>query len=118
MILFLPFLMLSAVMAFAEPKAIQEADSTLEILNIDEISEPKALLWSVSGNGLTAPSYIYGTIHLICPDDFKISATLKEKIKEANSYISLCEKKLRQIELEVKAIQDENGTKSRSKKKE
>ncbi|MCF8340916.1 MAG: TraB/GumN family protein [Chitinophagaceae bacterium] len=83
MILFLPFLMLSAVMAFAEPKAITEADTTLEILNIDEISEPKALLWSVSGNGLTAPSYIYGTIHLICPDDFKISATLKEKIKEA-----------------------------------
>ena len=83
MILFLPFLMLSAVMAFAEPKAIPEADTTLEIINIDEISEPKALLWSVSGNGLTAPSYIYGTIHLICPDDFKISATLKEKIKEA-----------------------------------
>ena len=84
MILFLPFLMLSAVMAFAEPKAIPEAETTVEIVNSDELSEPKALLWSVSGNGLTAPSYIYGTIHLICPDDFKISATLKEKMKAAN----------------------------------
>jgi uncharacterized protein YbaP (TraB family) len=76
--------MLSAVMAFAEPKAIPEAETTVEIVNSDELSEPKALLWSVSGNGLTAPSYIYGTIHLICPDDFKISATLKEKMKAAN----------------------------------
>jgi exodeoxyribonuclease VII small subunit len=43
---------------------------------------------------------------------------LAEKIKEANGYINLCEKKLRQIELEVNAIQEENGIKSRSKKKE
>jgi len=83
MLLFLPFLMLSAVLAFAEPKAIPEVETTVEVLNIDENPEPKSLLWAVSGNGLTAPSYIYGTIHLICPDDFKISATLKEKIKEA-----------------------------------
>ena len=90
MILFLPFLMLSAVLAFAEPKAIPEPETTKENVDINEISEPKTLLWSVSGNGLKAPSYVYGTIHLICPEDFKISATLKEKIKAAETvYLEL-----------------------------
>lgn len=29
-----------------------------------------ALLWTISGNGLTATSYLYGTIHIIGADDF------------------------------------------------
>ena len=44
-----------------------------------------ALLWSVSGNGLSSPSYIYGTIHMICSEDFQISNTLKEKFEGAKS---------------------------------
>ena len=28
-------------------------------------SEPKALLWKISGNGLTEPSYLFGTFHLL-----------------------------------------------------
>lgn len=31
-----------------------------------------SLLWEVSGKGLTKPSYIYGTIHMICENDFRI----------------------------------------------
>lgn len=30
----------------------------------------KTLLWKISGNGLTQPSYIFGTIHMICEEDF------------------------------------------------
>ncbi|MFQ5447316.1 MAG: TraB/GumN family protein [Saprospiraceae bacterium] len=29
-----------------------------------------ALLWRISGNGLAAPSYLYGTIHMISKEDF------------------------------------------------
>lgn len=32
--------------------------------------EAKSLLWRISGNGLKAPSYLFGTIHVICPDDY------------------------------------------------
>lgn len=32
----------------------------------------KSLVWKVSGNGLKKPSYVYGTIHLIPKDDFKL----------------------------------------------
>ncbi len=36
-----------------------------------------SLLWKISGNGLTKPSYIYGTIHLICPQDFSMAEKVK-----------------------------------------
>ncbi len=34
--------------------------------------DPKrnSLLWKVTGNGLSKPSYVFGTIHMICKDDF------------------------------------------------
>ena len=37
----------------------------------------KALLWKITGNGIKAPSYIYGTIHLMCPDQIKMNNSLK-----------------------------------------
>jgi uncharacterized protein YbaP (TraB family) len=49
-----------------------------------------ALLWSVSGNGLTSPSYVYGTIHMICKDDFLFSTTLREKFDASkNVYLEI-----------------------------
>jgi uncharacterized protein YbaP (TraB family) len=38
-----------------------------------------SLLWKVSGNGLTKPSYLFGTIHMICENDF----VMKEKVIKA-----------------------------------
>ncbi len=40
----------------------------------------KSLLWEISGNRLTKPSYLFGTIHLICPTDFSLSQQLKNSI--------------------------------------
>jgi len=40
----------------------------------------KSLLWEISGKGLTEPSYLFGTIHLICPTDFYLSQQLKNSI--------------------------------------
>ncbi|POY35673.1 TraB/GumN family protein [Solitalea longa] len=37
-----------------------------------------SLLWEISGKGLQKPSYLYGTIHMICEDDFFISEKLKK----------------------------------------
>ncbi|HUQ66087.1 MAG TPA: TraB/GumN family protein [Flavitalea sp.] len=44
---------------------------------------PKSLLWEVSGKGLTAPSYLYGTMHMVCAEDTKMSEGLKAAIKKA-----------------------------------
>ncbi len=42
--------------------------------------EKTSLLWEISGNGLEKPSYLYGTIHLLCPTDLQVSPTLREKM--------------------------------------
>lgn len=33
-------------------------------------SEPKSLLWKISGNGLLKDSYLFGTMHKICSEDY------------------------------------------------
>lgn len=38
-----------------------------------------SLLWKIEGNGLTQPSYVYGTIHMLCAPDFEI----KDKVSTA-----------------------------------
>jgi uncharacterized protein YbaP (TraB family) len=41
------------------------------------------LLWEISGRGLTAPSYVYGTMHIICADEAKMSMGLKNAIAKS-----------------------------------
>ncbi len=41
-------------------------------------TKEKSLLWSISGNGLEKTSYILGTIHLICPDDYFWTEKMQE----------------------------------------
>ena len=40
----------------------------------------KSLLWEISGKGIPAPSYLFGTIHLICPTDFSLGDLLKKAV--------------------------------------
>ena len=42
------------------------------------------LLWKISGNGLKTPSYLFGTIHMICKDDAGLSANLQKVVREAD----------------------------------
>ena len=56
----------------------------------DVIPAENALLWSVTGKGLITPSYVYGTIHMICKEDFLFSSTLKQKLNDSKSiYLEL-----------------------------
>jgi len=45
-------------------------------------AEDKALLYQVSGKDLAQPSYLYGTFHLVCPTDLKITDTLQKAMSE------------------------------------
>lgn len=42
--------------------------------------ENNTLLWKISGNGLDKPSYIFGTIHMICAEDATLSDNMKKVI--------------------------------------
>ena len=39
----------------------------------------KTLLWQISGPGIAKPSYLYGTIHIMCPDDILVTPALLAK---------------------------------------
>ena len=49
----------------------------LTLFAIAQAPKEKALLWKISRNGIDEPSYLYGTIHLMCPDQIKIDSVLK-----------------------------------------
>ncbi len=44
-----------------------------------QTSLAKTLLWQITGPGITTPSYLYGTIHLMCPQDIIVSTELRSK---------------------------------------
>lgn len=46
--------------------------------------DDNSLLWEVSGNGLSKPSYLFGTFHLICKNDIPVSSQLQEAVKYAS----------------------------------
>lgn len=47
------------------------------------IKQEIGLLYKISGNGLEKPSYLFGTIHLICAEDIEITDTFKHCFKES-----------------------------------
>ncbi|UWY29092.1 TraB/GumN family protein [Flavobacterium sp. TR2] len=46
-----------------------------------------SLLWEVSGNGLKKPSYLYGTIHMICAKDYFLSEKAKTAFEKSDKLI-------------------------------
>lgn len=53
-------------------------------------NKDNTLLWRVSGKDLKAPSYLFGTIHMICGDDVILSDSLKSAIQHADKvYLEL-----------------------------
>lgn len=53
-------------------------------------SVQKSLLWKISGNGLEKPSYLFGTIHMLCEDDALLSPNMKSAIRNTDEvYLEL-----------------------------
>lgn len=68
----------------------------------DEPSLEKALLWEVSGGDLQAPSYIYGTFHLLCKDQLDFTELIAEKLDRCKRLV--LEIDISQPELPVKML--------------
>lgn len=50
-------------------------------------SGQSALLYEISGPGITKPSYLFGTIHLICPDEFYLSDSVLTRLERSKKLI-------------------------------
>lgn len=46
-----------------------------------------SLLWKISGNGLEQPSYLFGTIHVICPEDFKMDERILSALQSSKKIV-------------------------------
>ncbi|GAB2555065.1 TraB/GumN family protein [Spirosoma areae] len=46
-------------------------------------AQDKALLYEMTGPGITKPSYLYGTFHLVCPADLQITDAIKKAVSDA-----------------------------------
>lgn len=46
-----------------------------------------SLLWEVSGKGLEKPSYLYGTVHMICSGDYFLSEKTKKAFEASNKLV-------------------------------
>ncbi|MEO7393631.1 MAG: TraB/GumN family protein, partial [Chitinophagaceae bacterium] len=46
--------------------------------------ENNTLLWKISGNDMVKPSYLFGTVHMICKEDAYLSTNLQSAIAKAD----------------------------------
>jgi hypothetical protein len=75
----IPTLLLSAAVASCHsPKKIVKISNATPQLQLE-----KTLLWEISGNNLAASSYLFGTMHLLCAGDARLSDSLKMTINKA-----------------------------------
>lgn len=44
----------------------------------------KSLLWKITGKNIKKPSYLFGTIHMLCKDDYLWTPAMEASLKRAN----------------------------------
>lgn len=49
--------------------------------------EDKSLLWKISGNGLQQESYLFGTIHIICKDQFFMDKRIENALSATEKIV-------------------------------
>ncbi len=47
----------------------------------------KSLLWRISGKGLTLPTYVFGTMHAICSDDYFFTEKMESAFSETTNLV-------------------------------
>jgi uncharacterized protein YbaP (TraB family) len=51
------------------------------------VAQQNSLLWKVSGNGLSKPSYIFGTIHVVCSADYKMADKVSKAFNSSDQLV-------------------------------
>ena len=68
-------------------KTSQKSGASSSVVLDEPLPNNKSLLWQISGNGLSQPSYLFGTIHIISNEDFSLGINAEKKIKNANTLV-------------------------------
>lgn len=59
----------------------QKASHKTPVKNSKKETTANSLLWKISGKGLSSPSYLFGTMHILCSEDAQLSDSLKYAIR-------------------------------------
>lgn len=73
--------------------------------------EENTLLWEITGNGLSKPSWFLGTMHVLCPEDAFLSASVKRILENVNAiYLEVDMDNMVQMMGAIKAMNMLNDT--------
>ncbi|MCO5249720.1 MAG: TraB/GumN family protein [Chitinophagales bacterium] len=75
------------IVMVASCKTAQQTEQSAKIELDPPISNDNTLLWQVSGNGLSEPSYLFGTIHVIASDDYFLKDNIVKKLYDAKQLV-------------------------------
>jgi uncharacterized protein len=96
----------------AQNKTTVTKPKTVPAGNVTNANPNNSLLWEVAGKGLAAPSYLYGTMHMVCAEDTKMSAGLKDAIKKSKQvYFELDMDNMEEMMSVLKYARMNNGLK-------
>ncbi|MBC9912828.1 TraB/GumN family protein [Chitinophaga varians] len=55
------------------------------LVQLSANAQGKSLLWKVTGKGLSAPSYLFGTMHLVCKNDLSFAPAVTDALQGART---------------------------------
>ncbi|WEK68625.1 MAG: TraB/GumN family protein [Candidatus Chryseobacterium colombiense] len=56
-------------------------------INAQSKESENSILWEVTGNGLSKPSYIAGTFHIMCSKDFEMKPKVLKALEKSESFV-------------------------------
>lgn len=51
------------------------------------VAQENSMLWKITGNGLKQESYLFGTVHMLCPDDFEIKQKCLDALDKSQEVV-------------------------------
>lgn len=68
-------------------KTAQPTNESVKVELDQPLDTDKTLLWQVSGNDLSSPSYLFGSIHVISAEDFEVGANVVKKLNQSKCLV-------------------------------
>ncbi|MCO5230427.1 MAG: TraB/GumN family protein [Chitinophagales bacterium] len=68
-------------------KTAQPTNESVKVELDQPLDTDKTLLWQVSGNDLSSPSYLFGSIHVISAEDFEVGENVVKKLNQSKRLV-------------------------------
>ncbi|MBC7849770.1 MAG: TraB/GumN family protein [Chitinophagaceae bacterium] len=106
--------LMTVIVSIVQGQAVKQktAKPKTKIPASDSGKLPSTLLWEITGNGLQQPSYLFGTMHILCAEDARVSENLKSVIKKsARVYFEIDMDDMTQMMSAMKYLRMNDGVK-------